>query len=237
MKTKTKKAQLKDLYNSTIFSKIYTKNGWGGKKGEFYSGPGSHNPSIVGYTKIVSDFILANQIHTIVEIGCGDFNVSNNILKSLEIVNHEYNYVGYDVVKPLIALNKSLYGTPKIEFVCKDSCVGRIKDGDLLIIRQVLQHLNNKSIKQVVDKFVNYKYIIFTEHQPSEKYSDLIVPNKDQQTGVSIRLRYKSAVYLDQAPFNCIIDSKLFEILQWVYGLEAYINTFLIINFTPARSK
>ncbi len=228
MKTITKKKGFRDLYNSTIFSKIYKNNGWGGKKGEFYSGTGSYSPAIKGYTKTVADFIVDNKIETIIEIGCGDFNVSSNILKILDETGHDYNYVGYDVVKPLIARNTSLYGSSKIAFSCKDSCAGKIKDGDLLIIRQVLQHLNNRAIKQIVDKFKNYKYVIFTEHQPSEKYGDLIVPNKDQDTGVSIRLRYKSGVYLDKAPFNCNIDSKLYAIMEWVYGFEGYINTFLI---------
>ncbi|MGF7078478.1 hypothetical protein [Mucilaginibacter sp. UYCu711] len=228
MKIITKKKELKESYNSTIFSKIYQKNGWGGKKGEFYSGPGSHNFFIKGYTKVVADFILDNDVHTIVEIGCGDFNVSSGILNILDDVNHDYTYIGYDVVKSLIARNKSLYGSSKIDFVCKDSCVGRIKGGDLLIIRQVLQHLNNKSIKQITDKFKNYKYIIFTEHQASEKYGELIVPNTDQSTGVSIRLTVKSGVYLDKTPFNLKIDSKLFSIPQWLYGLDAFINTYLI---------
>jgi hypothetical protein len=230
MKATTKKQALKESYNSTIFSRIYQKNGWGGKKGEFYSGPGSHNYYIKEYTKLVADFVSENDIHSIVEIGCGDFNVSNGILNLLEVVNHDYTYTGYDVVKPLITRNLSLYGSAKVNFIRKDSCTGTIKSGDLLIIRQVLQHLNNKSIGQIVAKFKNYKYIIFTEHQASEKYGNDIIPNKDQQTGVSIRLRVKSGVYLGKEPFNCRIDSQLFTIPQMIYGLEANINTFLITN-------
>jgi hypothetical protein len=228
MKKKVKKKEFRDLYNSTIFSNIYQKNAWGGKKGEFYSGAGSHNAFIDGYIKVVRDFILENDIHDIIEIGCGDFNVSNGILTALDAVKYDYNYTGYDVVKPLIARNRSLFGSTKITFVCKDSCVGNIKSGDLLIIRQVLQHLNNNSIKQVVAKFPNYKYVVFTEHQASEKYGSLITPNKDHITGKETRLAKRSGVYLDKEPFNCPIDRKLFIIPEWVYGLEAFINTYLI---------
>jgi SAM-dependent methyltransferase len=230
MKTLSKKTDFKALYNSTIFSNIYKKNSWGGKKGEFYSGTGSHNYSIPGYSKVVSDFILKNEVFEIIEIGCGDFVVSNTMIKALDDAKYDYAYTGYDVVKPLIARNKKLFGSSKVNFICKDSCTGLIKAGDLLIIRQVLQHLNNRSIQQIVNKFKNYKYIIFTEHQASEKYGDLIVPNLDQSTGVSIRLRFKSGVYLEKAPYNCEIDSKLFEISQPIYGLHAFINTFLIIT-------
>lgn len=230
MKVKKKKIEYKDLYNSTIFSEIYKNNGWGGQKGQFYSGPGSHNYFIKEYVKVVANFIVENSLYNIVEIGCGDFNVTNGILDKLDKKDYVYKYTGYDVVKPLIERNNTLYGSPKVNFVRKDSCVGTIKGGDLLIIRQVLQHLNNKSIKQIVDKFKNYKYIIFTEHQASEKYGEVIKPNIDQSTGGSIRLRFNSGVYLENEPFNCSIHSKLFAINERIYGLDAYINTYLIKN-------
>jgi len=230
MKVLRNKKNFKELYNSTIFSDIYKRNAWGGKKGEFYSGAGSHNPYVSTYAEIIAEFVRENNIHSIIEIGCGDFIVSQAILDKLNISKHNYSYVGYDVVKPLIAHNNSIYSSPSIKFVCKDSCSGNIQSGELLIIRQVLQHLNNNSIKQIINKFKNYKYIIVTEHQPAEKYGDAIKPNADQLSGSENRLRIKSAVYLDKFPFNCQIDSKLFSILEWCYGLEAYINTFLIKN-------
>lgn len=237
MKATNKKKNFRELYNSTIFSNIYKKNSWGGKKGEFYSGAGSHNPYIDDYAKVVADFITLNNVHDVVEIGCGDFNVSNIILNKLSSSGHGYAYTGYDVVKPLITRNTSIYGSSAVKFVCKDSCVGTIKKGELLIIRQVLQHLNNKSIKQIVNKFKNYKYIIFTEHQPADKYGSIIKPNIDQSSSAESRLRLRSAVYLDRPPFNCKIDSKLFSILEWVYGMEAFINTYLIKNETLKRDE
>lgn len=228
MKPKSSKKNFRESYNSTIFSNIYKKNAWGGKKGEFFSGTGSHNIHIDGYTNLMADFILENKVHSIVEIGCGDFNVSRGILDKLG--DTDFTYIGYDVVKPLITRNNTLFGSPQIKFVYKDSSAGTIKSGDLLIIRQVLQHLNNNSIKQIVNKFKNYRYVIFTEHQPSEKYEETIKPNIDQNTGVSIRLRYKSGVYLDKDPFNCNIHSKIYCIPESFYGIEAFINTFLITN-------
>ncbi|MFD2872298.1 hypothetical protein ACFS5N_07465 [Mucilaginibacter ximonensis] len=230
MKAVSNRKNFRELYNSTIFTNIYKRNAWGGKKGEFYSGAGSHNAYIDEYAGIVSDFVIRHNINDIVEIGCGDFNVSNAILNKLNNSDYRFTYTGYDVVKPLIAQNTSKYGSSTVKFVCKDSCVGTVKTGDLLIIRQVLQHLSNKSIKQIIDKFKNYKYIIFTEHQPADKYNAIIKPNINQPSSAENRLRFKSAVYLDKAPFNCVVHSKLFSIMEWVYGMEAYINTFLIKN-------
>lgn len=230
MKPKPKKKDFKALYNSTIFGRVYKKNMWGGKRGEFFSGPGSHNSSIKGYTDMVAKFVRDNNVETIVEIGCGDFKVTTAILKNLDDAKYEYHYIGYDVVKPLIAHNKSLYGSKKVDFICKDSCVGKIKSGDLLIIRQVLQHLNNKSIKQIIEKFANYKYILFTEHQASDIYGDTITPNQDQATGRGIRLRFGSGVYLEKPPFDCKIEAKVYSFMQWAYDIEAFINTYLIKN-------
>ncbi len=237
MKKLIKKQDIRESYNSTIFTGIYKKNVWGGIKGEFFSGPGSHNAYIEGYANVIADFIKKNDVYDIVEIGCGDFNVSNSILNKLNSVKHIYSYVGYDVVKPLVSRNNFIFGSSAVRFICKDSSTGKIKGGDLLLIRQVLQHLNNNSIKQIVQKFKNYRYIIVTEHQASEKYGNLIKPNIDQPAGESIRLRFKSAVYLDKDPYNCNVDSKIFEIPQWIYGMEAFINTYLIVNNLSALGK
>ena len=234
MKNYRLKKQPKHLtsYNSTIFNIIYEINAWGGEKGEFYSGSGSYNEQISGYAKTVYEFILENDIRKIIEIGCGDFNVTNKILELLDSVQYDFKYIGYDVVKPLIKRNISNYSSSKINFVCKDSCTGIIKAGDLLIIRQVLQHLSNKSIKQITDKFKNYKYIIVSEHQFADKYEKIIIPNKDKKTDHGTRIDINSSVYLDKEPFNCKINTRIFSISlpENPYELESVINTYLIVT-------
>lgn len=219
-------------YNTTIFSIIYEVNAWGGKKGEFYSGSGSHNDQITEYAKTVYEFISSNKIHEIVEVGCGDFNVSNKILKLMDAASHDFSYTGYDVVKPLIKRNNLNYGSPRINFVYKDSCVGKIKAGELLIIRQVLQHLSNRSIKQIIDKFKNYKYIIVSEQQIAAKHEKMIIPNIDKQTDQKTRIEINSAVYLDKEPFNCKINCRIFSISipPTSYELGSEINTYLIVT-------
>jgi hypothetical protein len=219
-------------YNSTIFSIIYEVNAWGGEKGEFYSGSGSHNEQTAGYAKAVYDFILENDIHEIIEIGCGDFNVTNKILTLLDETHYDFQYTGYDVVKPLIKRNISSYASSKINFVCKDSCTGILKAGDLLIIRQVLQHLSNRSIKQIVNKFKNYKYIVVSEQQIADKYEEMISPNTDKETNQKTRIETNSAVYLDQEPFNCKMGALIFSIPipETSYEFATNINTYLIVN-------
>jgi len=218
--------------NAAIFGAIYEDNAWGGEKGEFYSGPGSHNPFITAYAKTVYAFILKHDIHEIIEIGCGDFNVTNKVLELLNEERYNFQYLGYDVVKPLIERNISNYASSKINFECKDPCINVIKTGDLLIIRQVLQHLSNRSIKKIVSQFKNYKYIIVSEHQFADKYENMIVPNRDMETSKGIRLEIGSGLYLDKEPFNCKIVDRIFsfQIPASRYRLETAVNTCLIIT-------
>lgn len=213
-------------YNSTIFTEIYKRKFWGQGEKPFYSGTGSYNPLLKGYIDAVENFIISHDINSIVEIGCGDFNVTSKILKRLDTRNYPYHYLGYDVVKPLIKYNCDVYGKDHVKFTCKDSCTGILKKGDLLLIRQVLQHLRNKSIQQIVKKFKDYRFIIVTEHQPSEE--NLTIPNLDKNTDADIRMGRGSGVYLEKEPFNCEILSLMYMMPEYSHGRRASINTFLI---------
>ena len=70
--------------------------------------------------------------------------------------------------------------------------------GDCAILRQVLQHLSNKEIQNILDKLNNYKYVILTEHLPNEQFE----PNIDIISGQGIRLKKKSGVDVLAPPFN-----------------------------------
>ncbi|MHA4894991.1 class I SAM-dependent methyltransferase [Pedobacter sp. PWIIR3] len=230
MRKHRKRTSFSELYSSTIFTDVYKNNLWGGSKGEFYSGTGSHNSHISIYTDAIANYIKDNQLETIVEIGCGDFNVSSKILTLLDQSDFNYRYVGYDVVKNLIVRNNKLYSSPKIKFIFKDSSSGNLEHADLLIIRQVLQHLNNKSIKKIINKFENYKNIIISEHQVAEKYESVIKPNIDKKTDATNRIQFNSGIYLEREPFNCKIEKLVCSIPENIAGFDASINTYLLVN-------
>ncbi|TDQ08440.1 hypothetical protein [Pedobacter metabolipauper] len=230
MKENDQNDNLDHSQNAAIFTKVYQENYWGGKKGEYYSGCGSHSRFIPGYARTIAEFIIKNNIRSIVEAGCGDFHVSSQILSLLHEQEYGYNYLGYDVVAPLIIRNTASFGSQCVKFQFKDACKDDIAAGDLLLVRQVMQHLNNHSILQLLQKFHHYKFVIFSEHQASAKYEEMIVPNLDIQTGAHIRLSFNSGVYLEKEPFNCKIDSLLHTINEEIGGLEAGINTYVIKN-------
>src|SRR5689334_14063560 len=65
----------------TVFSEIYRRNMWGGQAGVFYSGPGSDPVVSRPYIEAVSDYIRASGIKSVVDIGCGDFRVGEQLLQ------------------------------------------------------------------------------------------------------------------------------------------------------------
>jgi SAM-dependent methyltransferase len=210
--------------NDQIFSRIYQTNGWGGTKGEFYSGPGSYEQPIEKYINLVREFIVANKIHSVVDLGCGDFNIGQKVIAP------GIRYTGVDVVEPLINRNNQLFGSDNVSFRCLDIAQDELPNGTLCTIRQVFQHLSNANIKAVLPKLRKYKFVLVTEHYPSD--AEVVLPNKDIPTGADIRARWRSGVYLDKPPFNVKNIVPVFEFKSdWTaHSLKepTIIRTFLI---------
>lgn len=179
------------------FSHIYAKNLWGGR--QWYSGSGSHDETIIHpYIRLLIDLIKNNDISSIVDIGCGDFNIMQQVLADCSEVT---SYVGIDVVDGLVARNQRKFGSDSIRFVSLDASDETIKlpKAELCIIRQVLQHLDNAAIRRVVAKLQAYRYVLVTEHIYE---GEGVIYNLDKPANGDIRLSRLSGVYLDQPPYN-----------------------------------
>jgi SAM-dependent methyltransferase len=204
-----------------IFTYIYRENVWGGERGQLYSGPGSHESVSKQYIEIVNDFIKQRDVKTVIDVGCGDFRVWR-LLDTSSI-----HYIGIDIVPDLIDRNTSLYGSPRITFACLNAVRDELPDGDLCLVRQVLQHLSNDHISKILKKLKKYRYVIVSEHLP---IGENIIPNLDMQAHWHIRALQNSGVFIDQAPFNCKSDI-LLELNPDHPGYEnSIIRTSLIQN-------
>lgn len=177
-----------------VMEQIYDKHFWGGKEFDFYSGDGSHEASIVTpYLQSVSAFLKnQNPKLSVCDLGCGDFNIGN------QLTQYTKHYHAIDIVAPLIERNRKLYQSNNIEFYCLDISKDDIPLADCVILRQVLQHLSNTEIQDILYKIAHYKYIILTEHIPLSKFT----PNKDIIAGQGIRLKQQSGVLIQEPPFN-----------------------------------
>ena len=184
----------RSLTPAQVFSDIYKNNLWGGKTGEFCSGEGSSLKTNEAYCTYVKDFIAHHQIKRVLDIGCGDFQVSCNIAEP------HFEYVGIDVVEPLIERNQRTFGNQHITFKCLDVTVDELPDADLVLIREVLQHLSNQQISAILEKIKNVPYAIITEYQPA--HDVLRTANLDKPHGMDTRIWDHSGVYLEHPPFS-----------------------------------
>jgi SAM-dependent methyltransferase len=173
-----------------VFTEVYVRNQWGPDK--FDSGPGSRGEPANIFTECVINFIKLHNIKVVVDLGCGDFAVGARIAPECE------RYIGVDVVPALIERNRTMFGAANIDFVSLDITKDRLPNGDLCLIRQVMQHLSNSQISRILRKVSMFPHVIVAEHYPKIEG----MPNIDIEAGGSTRIYRDSAVYLDKPPFS-----------------------------------
>ena len=187
------------LSTKDVFNKIYQESAWGVSHEDgqrFFSGPGSHDENIVGaYVGAVSKFLQGfDQKPNVVDLGCGDFNIGSKLRP------HCQGYIACDIVDALIDFNKRKFQALGVDFRVLDMTAEPLPKGDVVFIRQVLQHLSNKQILRVIPKIQeNFKFLVLTEHLP---HPQNFKPNKDKPAGPNIRTDIDSGIVITQAPFN-----------------------------------
>jgi hypothetical protein len=210
-----------------VFSEIYRRGLWGdGKDGSpFYSGPGSEAGVSEPYVQAVKQFIEANGIRFVVDVGCGDFRVGSRLVRP------GLSYHGVDVVGDLIRYNSEKFSSANIAFYCCDVTVDELPAGDLCLIRQVLQHLSNDQVARVLVRCEQYPYIIVTEHLPSP--TKTWTPNLDIHHGDETRVGYGSGLLLDRPPFNRAVERVLCEV---PLPDQTVLSSVLLVNKPRAGS-
>jgi hypothetical protein len=204
---KTLEQKYKGMTTQEVFTKIYEENAWG-KSGDpsqkFCSGTGSHDKVIVSeYIKSIQSFLGSfDEKPNVVDLGCGDFFIGSNIRSLCN------NYTACDIVPNLISFNKEKYKELNIDFQVLDLTEDELPKGDIVFIRQVLQHLSNRHIKNAIPRIsANYKFLVLTEHLP--KHNDF-EPNLDKPAGPDIRLSIGSGLVLTKSPFNLsVVDERV----------------------------
>jgi len=226
IRLKIKLNRFKNKNAEYIFSTIYQEKLWGGSKDKYCSGSGTKSNNTNNYIRSVSDFIVSNDIHSILDIGCGDYRIMKEIVDTLGI-----DFIGIDIVEDLIEYNKKIFGKENVTFLHLNALDEALPKADLVTVRQVLQHLNNDQIIKILEKLKYFKYVLITEHIPINSNA---VPNKNKKTGPDIRIYYNSGVFIDKPPFNIKTNGILIEYREdfEVFGRQvpSVIRTFLIKN-------
>jgi hypothetical protein len=188
-----------------VFEQIYADNRWGGAAGEFCSGSGSDVAVVQEYAQLVREFMHEHALTDIVDLGCGDFRVGQ------QIIHPAMRYTGVDVVGPLIEHNQRAHARPGVIFVRRDAVTDSLPEGQLCLIRQVLQHLSNEQVRTILGKALSlYRYVMVTEHLPAP--GPWVRPNLDKSHGPDTRITDDSGLFLDQPPFSLPIAAVLLRI-------------------------
>lgn len=182
--------------NEAVFDKIYTDLTWQeGTDSESASGDGSDGLWLDETVKYLdTEKLLAGR--KALEIGCGDFSFGSKVCHLAE------HYTAVDVSTKIIGQNKERYADlSNVTFMQKDATEDALPAVDVVIIRQVLQHLPNAMIIKILDQvdLMGPQSVVVFEDVPSEEFE----PNKDlRAAGPYTRHLYFSGVDLSLPPFS-----------------------------------
>ncbi|MEO5808310.1 class I SAM-dependent methyltransferase [Devosia sp.] len=178
------------------FNEIYRRGYWGSNAdGSLSSGNGTRDQAIVGpYVASVGNYLKTVPAGvTVVDVGCGDFEVGRQIRPFTA------KYIACDISTAIIEQDRSRFTDPDLEFLVLNAVEDEIPPGDVLTIRQVLQHLSNADIARIVPKLSAFKAVIITEGVPAGSFE----ANIDHRAGFSVRpIESHSGVDLALPPFN-----------------------------------
>ena len=193
---------ISSIKREKIFSSVCNNKLWGSApNSRYFSGHSSHGEAAKVYVEKMAELLRQHSIElerplNVVDLGCGDFAVGRSLLERLP----EINYLGCDIVAELVEHNRRQYAGARISFKKMDIVSDTIPDGDVYLVRQVLQHLSNAEIISFFGR-VSKKYIYVTEAHPIESSGPI---NPDKPTGDGTRYNFHGGrgVDLSLPPFN-----------------------------------
>lgn len=146
-----------------VFTKIYTVKLAEGTSSTESSQAEKHRPFI----DYLQNFIAEYKISTVVDMGCG----YGELLKGLSLPENT-TYLGLDIVDSVIVYNKLHYERTNVSYDTVDNIEDLSKyKGDLLIMKDVIQHWSNDKILYAKDHILpNFKYAIIV--------NDVYFPNQ-----------------------------------------------------------
>ena len=156
------------------FTTIYTDNYWGDK--ESVSGYGS----TLRYTKQLREQLPAVLerfgIKTIFDAPCGDFNWMPSVLAGRDL-----NYIGADIVKPLIDALNAKHRADRVTFEHLDLTADPFPAADLWLCRDCLFHLSQADTKRALQRFVesNIPYLLTTTHKNAGEFQNVDIKTGD----------------------------------------------------------
>jgi SAM-dependent methyltransferase len=183
----------RSLSIAETFQRVYRTKTWGDNGTPFSSGGGSRGPIVEQYCALITKLVAQHEVHSIVDLGCGDFVVGGRIVEGNAV-----DYTGVDVVPELIEYHQKRVANPRVHFLCADITTDKLPTADLCLIRQVLQHLSNDEIQKVLANVAGFPRILISEDIPVKPKKF----NRDKPHGPDVRGTHGSGIWPEYPPFN-----------------------------------
>lgn len=133
------------------FDEIYRCNAWG-----YGSGEGSLERNTRSYRAFLQKFLKDHAIQSVVDMGCGDWQFS----KLIDWTGIDYK--GFDVVAAVIKANRVAHERGSVTFQQYSGDPNELPPADLLIVKDVLQHIPNALVASVLRNLPRYRYSLIT---------------------------------------------------------------------------
>ena len=152
---------------TATFNRIYGTGEWAkDATGIGTSGSGSTLEITREYRAYIEDFIKKNAVKSVIDAGCGDWSFSSAIDWG------DASYLGVDIASDVIVPVRKKHETGKIKFQVGD-ITEELPAADLLISKDVLQHLSNDLIHKFIKNNLRkgkYKWVILTNDRSSDNH-------------------------------------------------------------------
>jgi len=188
--------QIGKLKLGDAFDQVYAKKMW--QQGDALSGIGSEGEFADAYIDFVLEYAKKNELRSVLDGGCGDFSVGSRLAPHFE------TYMAADVSKIIVERNRGLYSTAKnVVFDVLDLTQNPLPSCDLILIRQVLQHLTNSQIGDILQNIErsSWKKVLITEEVfdiAGNDQDNVDLPSHTVRTRVSLG----GGVFIDKPPFS-----------------------------------
>lgn len=170
-----------------LFTEGYFRNSWGNR--ESASGQGSSLASTENLRNKLPELLKKFAVRSVFDAPCGDFNW----MKHLRDEN-DFEYIGGDIVLPMIESLNSKYTNSKTKFLHIDLTKEVPPYSDLMLCRDCLIHLSYRDTRLVLKNYVDSKIpYLLTSTQTRSTYK---FENHDIRTGGFRPIDLFSAPYL-----------------------------------------
>jgi SAM-dependent methyltransferase len=135
------------------FRQIYSGHAWGGVS---RSGEGSSQEAAREYVGCVEAIMAKFQVTTVLDLGCGDWEFSRQVDWG------SAHYTGIDIVPDLVASLRARFGGPRVDFLEGNFLDVDLPSADLVLCKDVLQHLTNAQVQLALDRLSSYPLALLT---------------------------------------------------------------------------